>query len=89
VHRFPNWQSSCSPLGLEQITLDRDTLHYKDVIAHRYAELVYHGQWFTPLRAVLDAFVDVTQRNVNSEARLKLFKGSVILAGRRATQPVP
>ena len=59
------------------------------MIAHRYAELVYHSQWFTLLRAALDVFVDVTQRNVTSEARLKLFKGSVILAGRSATQPVP
>src|SRR6266496_6032294 len=72
--------------GLEQITLDRDTLHYKDVVAHRYAELVYNGQWFTPLREALDAFVNVTQRNVTGEARLKLYKGGVMLVGRRAVQ---
>jgi argininosuccinate synthase len=72
--------------GLEQITLDRDTLHYKDVVAHRYAELVYNGQWFTPLREALDAFVNVTQRNVTGEARLKLYKGGVTLVGRRAAQ---
>ncbi|HEY3230919.1 MAG TPA: argininosuccinate synthase [Roseiflexaceae bacterium] len=72
--------------GLEQITLDRDTLHYKDVVAHRYAELVYNGQWFTPLREALDAFVNVTQRNVTGEARLKLYKGGVTLVGRRAMQ---
>ena len=46
---------------LESITLDRDTLHYKDVVAQRYAELVYNGQWFTPLREALDVFIDKTQ----------------------------
>ncbi|MFQ3633993.1 argininosuccinate synthase [Roseiflexus sp.] len=72
--------------GLEQLALDRDTLHYKDVIAHRYAELVYYGQWYTPLREALDAFVRVTQRNVTGEARLKLYKGNAILVGRRAAK---
>jgi argininosuccinate synthase len=72
--------------GLEQLTLDRDTLHYKDVIAHRYAELVYYGQWYTPLREALDAFVRVTQRNVTGEARLKLYKGNATLIGRRAAK---
>jgi len=70
--------------GLEEITLDRDTLHYKDVVAQRYAEVVYNGQWFTPLREALDAFVKVTQRNVTGDVRLKLFKGSVTLVGRQA-----
>jgi argininosuccinate synthase len=70
--------------GLEQLTLDRDTLHYKDVIAHRYAELVYNGQWYTPLREALDAFVKVTQRSVSGESRIKLYKGSAALVGRRA-----
>ena len=72
--------------GLEQITLDRDTLHYKDVVAQRYAELVYNGQWFTPLREALDAFVQATQRSVTGETRLKLYKGNVMLVGRRAPQ---
>jgi argininosuccinate synthase len=72
--------------GLEQLALDRDTLHYKDVIAHRYAELVYYGQWYTPLREALDAFVRVTQRNVTGEARLKLYKGNALLVGRRAVK---
>jgi len=70
--------------GLEQLALDRDTLHYKDVIAHRYAELVYNGQWYTPLRMALDAFVQATQRNVTGAARIKLFKGSTLLVGRKA-----
>ena len=72
--------------GLEQITLDRDTLHYKDIVAHRYAELVYNGQWFVPLREAIDAFVQSTQRNVTGEVRLKLFKGNAVLVGRRAPQ---
>jgi argininosuccinate synthase len=72
--------------GLEQLALDRDTLHYKDVIAHRYAELVYNGQWYSPLREALDAFVKVTQRNVNGESRIKLYRGSATLVGRRADQ---
>ncbi|MBX6342171.1 MAG: argininosuccinate synthase [Thermomicrobiaceae bacterium] len=69
---------------LESITLDRETLHYKDVIAHKYAELVYYGQWFTPLREALDAFVDVTQKPVTGEVRLKLYKGNCIVTGRRS-----
>jgi argininosuccinate synthase len=72
--------------GLEQITLDRDTLHYKDVVAHRYAELIYNGLWFTPLREAIDAFVRVTQQGVTGDVRLKLFKGSVTLVGRRAPE---
>ena len=67
--------------ALETLTLDRETSHYKRQIALKYAELVYYGQWFSPLREALDAFVDVTQRNVTGEVRLKLFKGQCTLAG--------
>ncbi|HCO92810.1 MAG TPA: argininosuccinate synthase [Phycisphaerales bacterium] len=67
--------------ALETLTLDRDTLHYKQQIALKYAELVYYGLWFSPLREALDAFVDVTQRNVTGEVKLKLFKGRCTLAG--------
>lgn len=70
--------------GLEQICLDKLTLHYKDMLALRYAELVYNGQWFTRLRDALDAFVDVTQQPVSGTARLKLYKGSAILVGRQS-----
>jgi len=70
--------------AIEQLALDRDTLHYKDVIAHRYAEVVYYGQWFTPLRHALQAFFDVTQESVTGAARLKLYKGNAILVGRKA-----
>ncbi|MCB9102924.1 MAG: argininosuccinate synthase [Anaerolineales bacterium] len=70
--------------GLEQICLDKLTLHYKDMIALKYAELVYNGLWFTQLRDALDAFVDVTQERVTGTARLKLYKGNVTLVGRRS-----
>ncbi len=66
---------------LETITLDRDTLHYKSLIAQKYAELVYYGQWFSPLKEALDAFVDKTQENVTGDVRLKLYKGNIISAG--------
>jgi argininosuccinate synthase len=70
--------------ALESITLDRETLHYKDVIAQRYAELVYYGQWFTPLREALDAFVAKTQQTVTGTVRLKLYKGSCSVVGRNS-----
>jgi argininosuccinate synthase len=60
---------------LESLTLDRETMHYKQQLALKYAELVYYGQWFSPLREALDAFVNVTQRNVTGEVKMKLFKG--------------
>ena len=69
---------------LESLCLDRDTLHYKDLVAQRYAELVYYGQWFTPLREALDAFVQKTQETVTGEVRLKLYKGNCIPVGRRS-----
>jgi argininosuccinate synthase len=70
--------------ALEQICLDRETLHYKQQVALKYADLVYNGQWFTPLREALDAFVRSTQASVTGAARLKLYKGSVILVGRKS-----
>ena len=66
---------------LETICLDRDTQHYKELIAHRYAELVYFGQWFTPLREALDGFVKETQKTVTGDVKLKLYKGNLINAG--------
>ncbi len=66
---------------LELLCLDRDTLHYKDQVALRYAELVYFGQWFHPLREALDAFVNQTQQTVSGTVKLKLYKGSVMPAG--------
>lgn len=70
---------------LELLTLDRMTLHYKEQVALRYAELVYDGVWFHPLREALDAFVNVTQETVTGKVRLKLYKGNIIPAG--ATSP--
>jgi argininosuccinate synthase len=67
--------------ALESITLDRETLHYKQQVALKYAELVYYGLWFTQLREALDAFVNVTQQNVTGDVKLKLFKGRCSLAG--------
>jgi argininosuccinate synthase len=66
---------------LELLCIDRDTLHYKDILSQRFAELVYYGQWFTPLREALSAFVDVTQKNVTGKVKLKLYKGNVTPAG--------
>ena len=66
---------------LETITLDRDTMHYKELVAARFAELVYNGQWFTPLREALSAFVDETQKTVTGDVTLKLYKGNMINAG--------
>ncbi|MBQ6708615.1 MAG: argininosuccinate synthase, partial [Clostridia bacterium] len=66
---------------LETITLDRDTQHYKALVAQKFAELVYYGQWFTPLREALSAFVDKTQETVTGEVKLKLYKGNMINAG--------
>ena len=66
---------------LETITLDRATAHYKDMMAIRFAELVYDGCWNTPLREAMSAFADSTQQNVTGTVRVKLFKGNVIPAG--------
>lgn len=70
--------------GLEEVALDRDTLHFKDMLAHRYAELIYNGQWWAPLRKALTAFFAETQKHVTGVARLKVFKGAAHLVGRQA-----
>ncbi len=69
---------------LKSLVLDRETLHFKDLVALKYAELVYNGLWFTPLREALDAFVDSTQGPVTGVVRLKLYKGNVIPVGRKS-----
>ncbi len=66
---------------LETLCLDRDTQHYKELVASKFAELVYFGQWFTPLREALTAFVDETQKTVTGDVKLKLYKGNIIPAG--------
>jgi argininosuccinate synthase len=67
--------------ALESLTLDRETMHYKQQLSLKYADLVYYGLWFSQLREALDAFIDVTQRNVTGEVKLKLFKGRCSPAG--------
>ena len=69
---------------LEYLTLDRATLHYKELVAQRYAELVYDGMWFSQLREALDAFVDSTQQTVTGTVRLKLYRGNIISAGSKS-----
>ena len=72
--------------ALESITLDRDTSHYKQLIAQRYAELIYYGQWYTPLKHSLDAFINATQKNVSGTVRLKLYKGNCAVVGRKSNK---
>lgn len=69
---------------LENLVLDRDTMHFKEMLAPKYAELVYNGAWFTPLREALDAFVQSTQQHVTGTVRLKLYKGNIIVVGRKS-----
>lgn len=70
--------------ALEQLCLDKDTLHWKQQVGLRYAELVYNGLWFTPLRRALDAFVQETEKSISGTVRLKLYKGQAMLVGRRS-----
>ncbi|ADU25737.1 argininosuccinate synthase [Ethanoligenens harbinense] len=63
--------------ALETITLDRDTAHYKSLVAQKFAELVYDGKWYTPLREALSAFVDETQKTVTGDVKMKLYKGNI------------
>ena len=69
---------------LEMLCLDKDTQHFKQQIAPRFAELVYNGQWFTPLREALSAFVDKTQETVTGDVRMKIYKGNIIPAGMKS-----
>lgn len=65
---------------LEEITLDRETAHYKQQVALKFGEIVYNGQWYTPLRKALSAFVDSTQETVTGDVKLKLYKGNILPA---------
>ncbi|MCU1286620.1 MAG: Argininosuccinate synthase [Acidobacteriales bacterium] len=67
---------------LEALCLERELTHFKQMVALKYAEVVYYGLWFTPLREALDAFVDETQKEVTGNVRLKLYKGNVAIASR-------
>ena len=66
---------------LEELCLDKETAHYKEIIALKFADLVYNGQWFSPLREALSAFVNKTQETVTGEIKLKLYKGNIVNAG--------
>ena len=69
---------------LEALCLDRDLMHFKQEIGLKYAELVYFGMWFTPLRKALDAFVETTQQNITGNVALSLYKGNVSVVSRRS-----
>lgn len=72
----------CAHDELERLTLDRDTAHYKRKLANDYADLVYNGLWFSPLRHALDAFVDATQERVSGTVVIKLYKGNLTVQSR-------
>jgi argininosuccinate synthase len=69
---------------LERLVLDRNTLHFKQAVAARYAELIYDGLWFSTLRQALERFVDFTEQDVTGEVRVRLFKGSAVPISRRS-----
>jgi argininosuccinate synthase len=70
--------------ALESITMDREVMRLRDSLVPRYAEMIYYGYWFAPEREVLQGAIDAAQRNVNGTARLKLYKGNVVVAGRKS-----
>ncbi|MBI2871282.1 MAG: argininosuccinate synthase [Candidatus Omnitrophica bacterium] len=72
--------------GLENLVLTREVIHYKEALSNQYAQMVYGGLWFTPLKRALDAFFDETQKDVTGEVKVKLFKGSCQVVGRRSAQ---
>jgi argininosuccinate synthase len=72
--------------ALESITLDREVLHLRDSLVPRYAEMIYYGFWFSPEREAVQGLVDAVQRDVTGTARLKLYKGTVTVAGRKSTR---
>jgi argininosuccinate synthase len=70
--------------GLEKLVLDRDTLQYKAIVAQKMSQLIYDGLWYTPLREAISAFVDSTQELLTGTVRMKLYKGSAIVSGRKS-----
>ena len=70
--------------AIESLTLDREVAHLKDELMPRYASLIYNGYWFSPERRMLQEMIDASQVRVNGVVRLKLYKGNVIVAGRRS-----
>ena len=78
------WTLYTAHKALEGLVLDRETLHFKEVIAAKYAELVYYGLWYTPLKEAIDRFVDETQKRMNGVVRMKLHKGNLVVVGRKS-----
>jgi argininosuccinate synthase len=70
--------------AIESLTLDREAAHLKDELMPRYAKLIYNGYWWSPERRMLQAAIDDTQTYVNGDVRVKLYKGNVIVTGRRS-----
>lgn len=70
--------------ALEDLILDRELSHFKQMISQKYAELVYYGLWFSPLKEALDGFIEVTQKNITGTVRLKLYKGTCTVCGRKS-----
>ncbi|MBR0126938.1 MAG: argininosuccinate synthase [Firmicutes bacterium] len=70
--------------GLEELILDRDTSHYKKIVGEQFAEILYNGLWFTPLREAICAFVDVTQKNVTGTVKMKLYKGNATAVAKKS-----
>jgi len=85
VYEAPaGWTLYAAHKALESLVFDRELLHFKDIVALKYAELVYYGLWYTPLREALDKFIDDTQKCVNGTVKLKLHKGNCVVAGRKS-----
>jgi argininosuccinate synthase len=70
--------------ALETLTLERDTMHYKQLIELKYSEMIYYGQYFHPLRLALESFIDETQKTVNGKIKMKLYKGNCIVSSRES-----
>ncbi|MEI6862941.1 MAG: argininosuccinate synthase [Candidatus Omnitrophota bacterium] len=78
------WTLLAAHKALEAMVLDRETLHFKEALAHKYAELAYYGLWYTPLKKALDKFIDETQKKVNGTVKVKLYKGTCSVVGRKS-----
>jgi len=78
------WALHAAHKALESLVLDRETLHFKELVAQKYAELTYYGLWYTPLKSALDKFVDQTQGVVNGTVKLKLHRGNCSVVGRKS-----
>jgi argininosuccinate synthase len=78
------WTLYAAHKALEGLVLDRETAHFKDMIASKYAEMTYNGLWYTPLKEALDKFIDQTQKVVSGTVRLKLHKATCSVVGRKS-----